>query len=181
MLAAITALLGVILGVGLSGVGLESYKRHRDRQGIASAIAGEIFGIIEMSERRQYVPWFTGMLAELEAGRDVAIPNIVANELDPVIKAYMGQLGLLRGDGPERIVKFYRYVMGIRIDLVRLSEGKLDPREKAHLIREDLGLWGETVRLGNALHRDLHAIAEEPWWLMRAWVWLTSRITKRHV
>jgi hypothetical protein len=72
--------------------------------------------------------------------------------------------------------------LGIRHDLARLADGKLDEdiqkaiQHKAHLIREDLVLWTEIVTLGNALWDDLRAIAIEPWWpvarllAIRRWV-----------
>jgi hypothetical protein len=180
MLAALTALLGVIVGTILSGVGLENYKRHKDRQGTASAIAGEIFGILQMSDRRQYVALFTAFLAELDAGRDVAIPPIIHadQDLDPVVKAYMQHVGLLGGDLPERVVTFYQQVAGVRIDMVRLSNGTFgtDMAPKAHIIREDLALWNETVALGNAIRDDLHAIVQEPWWFERSCKWVKSSV-----
>ena len=71
MTAALTALLGVILGAILSGVLLESYKRHRDRQGTASALAGELFSILQMSHRRNYAATFTHFATELDAGRPI--------------------------------------------------------------------------------------------------------------
>jgi hypothetical protein len=167
---AVAVLLGAIFGAILSGVGLESYKRHRDRQGTASAIAGEIFAILQMSAKRNYVSWFHGMLSTLDSGTDLKVPDILRRpiELDPVISKYLDRIGLLGEDLPERIVTFYHQIMGIRSDLARLADGKFDgvpnaSQIKANLIREDLALWDETVALGNTLRDELRAIAIEPW------------------
>src|SRR5260221_3910021 len=112
MSKALAAILGAIGGAILSGILLEAYKRHRDRQGAASAIAGEIFAILQMSARRNYVPWFQGILRQLDSGIDVAIPDILRRpiELDPVISSYMDRLGPLGSDLPERIITCYHYI-----------------------------------------------------------------------
>jgi hypothetical protein len=62
---------------------------------------------------------------------------------------------------PERIVRFYHFVAGIRVDIERLSAGEFDhdlPR-KAYLVREDLDLWNEAVGLGRDLVRELREVA----------------------
>jgi hypothetical protein len=167
-MTALMAFLGAILGAILSGVGLESYKRHRDRQGVASALAGEIFAILQMSEKRNYVQWATQLVQQLEAGEAVKIPDVVAKpiELDPVAAKHVDKIGLLGGNLPEKIATFYHYVMGIRLDLSNLADGKFDYNhtQKANLIKEDLALWAETVALGNGLLSDLHKLAAEAWW-----------------
>jgi hypothetical protein len=63
------ALFGGIITVIFSGILLESYKRHRDLQGTASAVAGEIYSIIYMTEKRQTAAHFGVLLARLEAGK----------------------------------------------------------------------------------------------------------------
>jgi hypothetical protein len=173
MLATLAALLGVIIGALLSGVGLESYKRHRDRQGLASALAGEIFAILHMTSKRNHVVWFTAMAKQLEADQPVKIPDIVQRplQLDPVIASLVDRLGLLGANLPERITTFYHYVNGVRLDIVNLVDGKFDHdlKQKANLIREDLALWDETIKLGGDIRKDLHRIAEESWWPVGLW------------
>lgn len=184
MLTALLTLVGVVLGVALSGIGLETYKRHRDKQGTASALAGEIFSVLQMSARRNYVPWFTQMVRTLESGTDVKIPNIVQPggwNLDPVVNAQLSQIGHLGEQVPERVVTFYRYLTGIRGDLIRLAEGQFDNdlRQKAGIIREDLALWGETVQLGTSLVKELRTIAAQPWWLPRCWVTVKGLLSRK--
>ena len=169
--------LGAVIGASaafLSGPLLESYKRHRDRQGVASALAGEIFAILHMTEKRKYVQSFEFDLAELKAGRDRVIENIIGDthsKLDPVIDKHIDKLGLLTGKSktPERITTFYTFLQGIRIDLSRLAtaefEGKI--KEKAFIIEEDLALWKETAILGSDICKELGRISEEKWWPVR--------------
>ncbi|MGB8275699.1 MAG: hypothetical protein WCF16_10580 [Alphaproteobacteria bacterium] len=168
--------LGVVIGalaVVSAGLLVEDYKRHRDRQGTASALAGEIQSILHMTEKRNYVLWFTRIATELESGLDVTVPDIGAQpgKLDPIVDRHIDRLGLLSGDVPERLAIFYSALNGIRLDLFKMASGKLDTGEepqqvrgrKAVLIREDLSLWDETEPLGKALVTDLRKIAGELW------------------
>lgn len=152
--AFLAALVGA-LAVVTSGILLEDYKRHRDRQGAASALAGEICSILHMTEQRQYVQAFQGFLARLEAGQQVSVFDIgvTPGKLDPVIEKYIDRLGLLDADLPERIAIFYMQLNGIRLDIANLAAGRWDRdiARKAALIREDLRLWDETASLGQAV------------------------------
>jgi hypothetical protein len=96
-----------------SGILLESYKRHRDLQGTASAIAGEIYSIIHMSEKRQHAAHFAMLLTRLEAGEEAEFPNITGGDppnIDPVIEKHFDRVGLLPHNLPERIATFYTYM-----------------------------------------------------------------------
>ena len=165
MSQALAGLLGAFIGalaVMGGGVIAEAYRRYRDRQGIASALAGEIAGLLHMTEKRQYVQFFEGVLPRLESGTDVPIPQFVKsrdNPLDPVIDRYLDRLGHLSGSLPERVVRFYQFVAGIRVDLERITEDGLNVSFKASLVREDLALWKEAVQLGEQLVRELQEIA----------------------
>ena len=162
-------LLGAIITVIFSGILLESYKRHRDLQGTASAVAGEIYSIIHMTERRRTAAQFAMLLTQLEAGEKVEFPNITGGDppkIDPVIEKYLDRIGLLPSNLPEGIATFYTYMRGIRIDLVNLSRGEFsDTKTQAAVIRADLVLWADTVQLGNSLWFDLRTIAAKVWWL----------------
>jgi hypothetical protein len=162
------ALLGALLTVLFSGILLESYKRHRDLQGTASAVAGEIYSIMHMSEKRQHAAHFAMLLTRLEAGEEVEFPDITGGspQIDPVIEKHLDRVGLLPHNLPERIATFYTYMRGIRIDVVNLAKGEFsDPKIQAGVIRADLVLWAEAVQLGNSLWADLRTVAAKVWWL----------------
>jgi hypothetical protein len=166
------ALLGALVSVIFSGILLESYKRHRDLQGTASALAGEIYSIIHMSEKRRHAADFAMLLTRLEAGQDVKFPNITGDDppkIDPVAEKHLDRVGLLPQNLPERIATFYTYMRGIRIDLVNLAKGEFtDPKMQAAVIRADLVLWADAVQLGNGLWTDLRTVAVKVWWLHAA-------------
>ena len=91
---ATAALLGALIGAttGKSGgVALEMYKRRRDRQGTASALAGEIASILYMTERRGHVAFFESLLPTLEAGNAVSVPSIAPGRefRDPVADRHL--------------------------------------------------------------------------------------------
>jgi hypothetical protein len=121
--AIIAAAVGATAAI-MSGLGVEAYKRHRDRKGIASAIAGEISGIIMMTAKRRHVERFQGALERLDRNEPVVIPGILGVEpkLDPVVEKNLDKLGALGGDLPERIAHFYQFLMGIRQDLFAMSK-----------------------------------------------------------
>jgi hypothetical protein len=176
-------LLGAVITVLFSGIILESYKRHRDLQGVASAVAGEIFSIIYMTEKREIAAHFARLLAELEAGRDVDWTDVTGGDPaqdDPVIKAHVERLGYLPDNIPERIATFYTYLRGIRIDIQNLAKGVFKERQvQAAIVRADLILWADATRGGKELWADLRKVATRQWWLSRSWQeFLTIR---RHV
>jgi hypothetical protein len=161
------ALLGAAIG-GCAGIvgSLVTYvlQRGRDKQGAASAIAGEIASILDMSEARHYVELFTSFAESFEAGHEPKIPNIIKgrdDELEPVIKIYLDKIGLFGGDLPERIVRYYSVLHGIRFDIERLIDGEYigHPKNAAWLIRHDLDLWKENETLGRQIVVDLKNMA----------------------
>jgi hypothetical protein len=160
---AAAALTGAFIGASAGiagGLLLEAYKRRRDRRGTASALAGEIASILFMAERRRYVEFFTGILPQLNAGVDVPIAKFGpgGDYRDPVVDRFLDKIGLLSGDLPERIVRFYSILTGIRRDLERMANGELNAAGKASVIAEDLAIWQEAVALGNQLMADLRRV-----------------------
>lgn len=165
---ATAALTGALIGAlaGVSGaIGLEAYKRHRDRRGTASALAGEIASILYLVQRRNYVQIFTQILARMDTGSDIPIPRIVGPEpgyRDPVMDRHIDRLGLLPNDLPERVVRFYSYLSAIRFDLHRFANSDdytNDHAAKRQIVGEDLTIWGEAEALGNQLVADLRTVA----------------------
>lgn len=163
------ALIGA-LGLIAAGVLAERYRIHRLRQGTASALSGEIAATLQMTMIRNYVAAFESILQDLEKGIDRKIPSIVdprlKAELDPVADRHIEHFGALGGTLPERIVTFYTYLRGIRVDLLRLASGEFDnrPDVKAAVIKADLKLWADAVAIATPLVKDLQRVASEPWW-----------------
>lgn len=159
------AFLGASAAIG-GGLALELYRRHCDRRGVASALAGEVAAILHIATVRDYGPLFEGYLKRLETGIDVRVPPLLAKplDLDPIWERHIAQVGLLGGMLPAEVVRFYTCLQGIRLDLARLAAGEFDgdPPRKAALIREDLALWTQIPALAEPLIARLTAIANEP-------------------
>lgn len=185
-LATFLGVLGALLAALISGVGLESYKRHCDKQGVASALAGEIFAIIQMSEKRNYVEYYKSVLKIIRDDKiDVKLPNIIGDTssgLDPIFNNNIDKLGLLNATTklPERIAIFYSYLQGIRLDLITLAKEDFsqDLLVKAEIIEEDLKLWAETVKIGNGIWNELTLISRTPWWLHSKCLNFTKKFTR---
>jgi hypothetical protein len=161
------AILAAIITVFFGGIVLESYKRHRDLQGVASALAGEIFSIIYISRTRQHAKNFAYLLANLRAGQTIEWPDITGadpTQDDPVVKANLDRIGLLPRNIPQRLATFYAYMRGIRIDIVNLSKGVFNNSEaQANIVSADLAIWEEASRLGDDLCQELRDIALTSW------------------
>jgi hypothetical protein len=174
------AVLAAIITVFFGGIMLESYKRHRDLQGVASALAGEIFSIIYISRTRQNAKNFAFLLANLRAGQTIDWPDITGgdpNQEDPVVKANLDRIGLLPRNIPQKIATFYAYMRGIRIDIMNLSRGAFkSPEAQANIVSADLTIWEEASRLGDDLCQELRDVALTPWppiaVLKLVWRWL---------
>jgi len=164
MAALIGSLIGAFAGIG-GGLLLEAYRRRRDRQGTASALAGEIASILFMAERRKYVEYFETILPSLDGGVDILIGKFApdADHPEPVADRLIDKLGLLPRNLPERVVRFYSMVAGIRRDLERMANREVSVSGKATMIREDLAIWTEAVSLGNELVTELQREANG-WW-----------------
>jgi hypothetical protein len=163
---ATAALLGAFIGASAgvtSGVALEMYKRRRDRQGVASAVAGEIASILYMTNKRGHVGYFERLLPTLDSGLDLEVPIAAivprGDYRDPVADKYMDRLGLLPSDYAERIIRFYTLLAGVRLDIKRLTSGEYngDPSAMASLIREDLQVWAEATQLGEQI--EVHPVS----------------------
>jgi hypothetical protein len=166
-LTAILAFLGAVLGALLTGVATESYKRQRERHGVASAIDGEIRAILEMTRRRKYVEYYAACAKDLRAGNPVAITDTLRRPLtlDPIMASVTDRIGVLGEDLPGQVVTFYTRIMGIRLDLLNLADGKWDGNldSKRSVIEEDLALWSETAVDAEKLCATLRAIVAEKW------------------
>ena len=158
-----------------SGVVTESYKRHKEIQGTASALAGEIYAILHMSKKRDYANYYKSTLLFLKDGKDVQFNNFLGDsviKLDPIIERHIDKLGLLNGASklPERITTFYTFIQGIRQDVVTLASNNFHGdlvKFKIEIIEEDLKLWDETVMLGEAIYNELNLLANQQWWPTR--------------
>jgi hypothetical protein len=163
--ALLGAFIGASAGIG-GGVLLEMYKRNRDREGFALALGGEIYSIIHVTEQRQIANGYAALLPRLDAEDDVKMPPIFREpgQLDPIMERHLDKIGFLKGDLPFRVGLFYSNLQAVRSDLIALARGHFNgqPKTQALMIRRDIALWNETVKIGQALVTDLHNLHRKP-------------------
>lgn len=162
----VAALVGATTGLLTSSL-TERGKRDHERKSLGYALAAEMEEGIAMTERRQYAQLYQSLLAHLKAGRNVQMPkDLVDAEVDPIFTANMSKIGILGPDVAAKIVKYHSLSVGIRKDMVTLSDlpKPATPADEAFqigikikLIEEDLGLWEEGKRVANDVIKAIRA------------------------
>jgi hypothetical protein len=174
-------LLAAVITVVLSGIVLMSFKRHLDRQGVASAIGGEIYSILHMEEKRQTAHYFASLLPRLHAGEHLTYPDLTGGasdpqKLPPIFEKNIDKVGLLPENLPERVVTFHTYLRGIQVDTWNLVKGTFpEPAAQANVIQADLALWGDAQQLGASIGVELRRLATTKWW--PAAIWDRAKVT----
>lgn len=161
------ALLGSIataLAVFGGGLAVEAYKRHRDRIGMALALAGAIDALLRLIEVRDVPGELGRALPELEASRPVRFGSLVGENapFQAITLSFAGQIGSLGDDLPFRVARFLTYSQGLQDDMQQLRSQDCDVLAKATLIRNLSPLWQETEQLGIDLVRDLRVVGGHP-------------------
>jgi hypothetical protein len=173
-LSPVLVLVATLVGAGAAIFGQllnERFKRYRDRQMIARGIAASIDATLLMTDRREYVPLFEGMLRGIDQGKTVQGEKLIEDpSIDPITSKMLEQAGLLGHDLPARIAVFMQVLTGIRTDLVRFGRGEFDGNMPAlrKMLQDDLALWREFEPKARLLVRDLRNYANEPF---HFWSW----------
>ncbi len=160
----VAALLGSVataIAIFAGGLAVEAYKRHRDRMGMALALAGAIDALLSLIDVRDMTAEIQGALPALEAGTRVEFASLIRDNspYEAITLAYANQIGDLGGDLPFRVARFLTHSQGLQHDIQRLGEEKDQPQTQALVIRKMSRLWEETRELGEGLVRDLRAEA----------------------
>ena len=157
--AALCGSIATAISIFAGGLAVEAYKRHRDRMGMALALAGAIDALLRLIETRRMTVELDAALAALEAGTPVEFATLI-NENAPfqaITLSYANQIGNLGRELPFRVARFLTYCQGLQHDIERLGRGADQPRTPAAVIRAMQPLWLETGRLGQELVRELKA------------------------
>jgi hypothetical protein len=154
---------GVVIGAILGGAAnlvVEYFKQRSERRGAASAIAGEISAIIDVTELRGLVKYFEALPAKLRSSAPPSPPWFILDtsvDATPVIKAYVGKIGSLGGDLPRRVAHFYSLYQSVRTE-IRILTAETNPISAANRIDSTLPIWYRAKREGQALIGDLLAL-----------------------
>lgn len=156
-LAALIGSVATALSIFGGGLAVEAYKRHRDRLGMALALAGAFDAILSLIETRSMIPHLLASLPDLERGVRVEFSSLIHENASfkAITSAYVDQIGHLGGDLPFRTAGFMTNVDMLTQDLVRLETHSDRPEAQALLIRSMGPVWDNTLLIGTALVRDL--------------------------
>ena len=172
IVTASVALLGASLAI-LSSYALESYKRHRDMQGIAGAIHGEISAIVRMTKESNIVENLSIIKYNVNStnpklnGMSSAIPNY-----HPVYDKIADKIGVLPADIPEKVSMFYNYLFGFRRSASEIFTGFYDKAEfskeiKSSMLEYSLLLIKDSMKLADVILPELQKISKEKWFKFR--------------
>ncbi|MBN9589912.1 MAG: hypothetical protein BGN85_06150 [Alphaproteobacteria bacterium 64-11] len=158
---------GIVMGAIFAGAGkifFDYYQRIQNRNGIASAIAGEISGIIYGAETSQHAQRFAAMAALLRSAAPPTPPWAffdMTHKPTPVLDAYIDRIGDLGGELPARAAHFYTLLGGIRLKTKILASGyyHTNPLAAAAEIDAGLAIWAIASAEGKLLVKDLQALS----------------------
>lgn len=159
---------GVALATAIiSGYGLENYRRHKDRQGIASALYGEISALMNITRENDVVAALKQLISEIEANVNFPLGSIstpIAN-VNPVFDKLADKIGLLSYDTPEYLARFYNGLMGYRKTFSELYMGSYDkyPDKRLAALRSIVKIAEESERISGILLPKLLDASNKRW------------------
>ena len=158
-IAALCGSIATAIAIFGGGLAVEAYKRHRDRMGMALALAGAIDALLSLIEARRMPVELEAALGELEEGKRVEFATLTNDNgpFNAITLSYANQIGNLGRELPFRVARFLTHCQGLQQDVERLARGCDQPRTQAALIRAMMPLWLETGRLGKELVIELKA------------------------
>jgi len=109
--AAVSGLVGVVIGAVSSSFLTEYYKRYRDRRALAFALRGEIRA--HLSALPAHSTIFKKFAEQARLDQPVALFPFDPPS-DPIFEKGVDKIGLLEGDLPERLAYFYARLNGYR-------------------------------------------------------------------
>ncbi|NPD70364.1 hypothetical protein HN018_19355 [Lichenicola cladoniae] len=156
-LAALFGSIATAAAIFAGGLAVESYKRDRDRAGMALALAGAIDALLSLIATREMIQELMESLEPLDAGQHVTFGSIIGENaaFKTMTLAYADRIGHLGHDLPFRVARFLAYTEGLLHDLARLNQNGDKPQVQAMLIRRMKPVWLQTETLGKGLVLDL--------------------------
>ena len=158
--AALFGSVATALAIFAGGIAVERYKRRRDRDGMALALAGAIDAMLGLIEARDMTGELARAVPDLEAGRAVEFRSLIGDNapFQTITMAYAETLGALGGDLPFRVARFLTWSEGLQHDLRALERSNGAPERQAAIVRQMGALWERNDVLGRGLVADLRRL-----------------------
>jgi len=123
----ISAFIGGLIGITGTYMAL-LYQRRSERKSINAAFAGEIYALLEIVEKRDYVGTIERAIKNIRAGSRMSFSIPVTQTYFNVYFKNLDKIGLLKAPLSSKIVMFYAAVLGI-LDDFKILEDATVPRE----------------------------------------------------
>jgi hypothetical protein len=162
---ALLPLAGVVVG-GLityaTNYCLETRKQTRESRRLAFAFQGEIYALLGIIKRRQYLESFQAVIDYMEnTGEKYAIGIQIRKDYFPVFKSNVGNIGLLACPLPELIAQFYVQANSVLEDIESHRDGTMDDFDLESLVEsvKDLhALLKETIGVGEKIIEEIRKL-----------------------
>ena len=155
----------VVIGgaIGIAGsvgsLGFNNWLTDRSRRrSIAKAFQGEIGAILDIVRRRQYLRDLDWLISESgNQNMPIKFSVLIAQSYFRVYETNTKHLGLLRGDLPRQIARFYTYAKSLIEDV-----GITDSTQPAHVsslerLTETRDILRELLEIGERLATQLNS------------------------
>jgi hypothetical protein len=173
--AALIAFLGVLAGGYVNNFLGEDFRRFRDGQALAGALAGEL------NSHATAIPLLQYSLREMVDALRSPGGKVTLGEFDPpnspVFDAGVAKLGVLGPVLAQEVAFVYEQIRAFRITFQRVSKQHTDMHnnQTAASLEFCLMLINTAHERGSKLIIDLQSYAKEGYWISRPWLsWLRT-------
>ncbi|MEX3968635.1 hypothetical protein AB4Y42_41950 [Paraburkholderia sp. EG286B] len=174
--AALIAFVGVLAGGYLNNFLAEDFRRFRDGQALAGALAGEL------KSHATAIPILQSTLQSTADAIRKPDTRITMQEFapptSPVFDSGVVKLGLLGPALAEEVAFVYEQIRAFRLGLQRISKHhpEMERETVAQVLEFCLTLITTAQERGTKLIADLQRYANEGYWRTRPWVWWTRNL-----
>ncbi|MFM0391936.1 hypothetical protein [Paraburkholderia phytofirmans] len=173
--AALIAFLGVLAGGYVNNFLGEDFRRFRDGQALAGALAGEL------NSHATAIPLLRHFIGEMVDALRSPEGKVTLGEFDapnsPVFDAGVAKLGVLGPALAQEVTFVYEQIRAFRITFERLSRQhkSMSNDQFAHSLEFCLMLINTAYERGTKLIADLQSYAKDGYWITRPWLsWLRT-------
>lgn len=147
----------------------EWYKRRVDARGAASALAAELWGIVEHTKEHKFKEAMKTLESQLNRNEDHKFPKLFTVEpaYGPIFEKSIDKLGLFPSDLSDQVVMAYGCLVAFRATFKNLVDGVWDDEEnavmkKANQVHAIIGLLEKGEKFQDELVPRLRRFAGRP-------------------
>ncbi|CAI8998722.1 conserved hypothetical protein [Pseudomonas sp. IT-196MI5] len=165
----LSGLVGTIIGAAISAIGGEDFRRYRDRQSVAGALAGELDSILKSIPELHI--GLKGMLSIVREGGQLPFPEFPQSS-NPIFDANTAKIGLLKPDLARDVAYVYGQITAFQTSFHSLSKHHQDmpPEWVSAMIERCIGMIDDNLAMAKLLVANLTGeAAAENLTMFKAW------------